>query len=160
MKRASSRGHELSTHQDEVQASTSLQQHYPPSQGNENEDRDNTSNENTSSDTATSTSTDGTDNTTNSTHVVRVKQEVTTTNDNTQQVRIKQEPMEDNDNTNNNNEDNDELVNSDEKASCALKVLLDLDVGSLTSAKLKEKIIKCKKFVIVMHRHYNNSFLQ
>lgn len=147
MKRASSRGHELSTHQDEVQASTSLQQPPAPSQGIDNEDCDTTSNDNTSSDTAASAATDGTDNTTDSTHVVRVKQEdTTTTNDNTQQVSIKQEPMEDNTNTNNNEEeDNDELVNSDEKASCALKVLLDLDAGSLTCANLREKIIKVQE---------------
>ena len=101
MKRASSRGHELSTHQDEVQASTSLQQPPAPSQGIDNEDCDTTSNDNTSSDTAASAATDGTDNTTDSTHVVRVKQEDTTANT----LRIKQEPMEeDNANTNNNND--------------------------------------------------------
>jgi len=145
VKRASSRGHELSTHQDEVQASTSLQQPPAPSQGNENEDCDTTSNDNT----AASSAADGTDNTTDSTHVVRVKQEDTTTNDNTQQqqVSIKQEPMEeDNTNTNNNEEeDNDELVNIDEKASCALKVLLDLDAGSLLCDDLKSKIMKVQE---------------
>jgi len=138
--------HEISTHQDEVQG-VSLQQQLAPSQGNENEDRDTTSSDTSSSDTAASAAADGTDNTTDSTHVVRVKQEdTTTTNDNTQQVSIKQEPMEDDNNTNNNNEgDNDELVNSDEKASCALKVLLDLDAGSLACANLREKIMKVQE---------------
>jgi len=145
VKRASSRGHELSTHQDEVQASTSLQQPPAPSQGNENEDCDTTSND-TSSGTAASSVADGTDNTADSTHVVRVKQEDTTTNDNTQQqqVSIKQEQ----DNTYNNNEDNDEeegedeLVNTDDVANEALNVLLGLDVGSLLSPDLKSKIMK------------------
>ena len=137
--------HEISTHQAEVQASTSLQQPPAPSQGIDN-NRDTTGNDNTSSDTAAPSSTDSTDNTTDSTHVVRVKQEDTTANNSNTTLRIKQEPMEeDNNNTNNNQEDNDELVNSDEKASCALKVLLDLDAGSLTSANLKEKIIKVQE---------------
>ena len=134
--------HELSTHQDEVQQS-SLQQPPAPSQGNENEEGRETGNDTTGSDTATSDATDGTDNTTTSTQV-RVKQEDTTTN-NTPQARTKQEPMEDNNNTNNNEEDNDELVNSDEKASCALNVLLDLDVGSLSSPDLKSKIMKVQE---------------